>query len=179
MLEVAVYGWSIAINMARSTRTTYRKGVGMVVFNQTGEVLVGERSGVANGWQFPQGGIDDGEDPQSTAIRELYEEVGIADAKLVYKTEDWLKYDFPDDLELIGKWRKYKGQKQKWFLFYWSQPVSECNLELHQREFDRVKYMPLEDTASYIVAFKKGMYEHLIARFRPLIDQYLAESSTC
>ncbi len=149
----------------------------MVIFNQAGKVLVGERSGVANGWQFPQGGIDDGEDPQATAIRELYEEVGINDAKLIHETEDWLGYDFPEDLELKGKWRKYLGQKQKWYLFYWNKPASECNLELHQREFDRVKYMPLEETATYIVAFKRGMYEQIIDRFRPLIDKYLSLSS--
>jgi putative (di)nucleoside polyphosphate hydrolase len=162
--------------MGRSERTTYRKGVGIVVFNQAGEVLVGERSGVANGWQFPQGGIDDNEAPYATALRELYEEVGITDAKLVHETEDWLSYDFPDDLELKGKWRSYIGQKQKWFLFYWDKPASECNLELHHREFDRVRYIPFEDAPNYIVTFKRGMYERLIARFRPLIDQYLNES---
>jgi len=63
---------------------SYRPNVGIIVFNRKGEVLVGERVGVPDSWQFPQGGIDEGEDPQAAALRELYEEVGINNAVLAY-----------------------------------------------------------------------------------------------
>ncbi len=69
---------------------SYRPNVGLILFNRKGEVLVGERLGVPDSWQFPQGGIDEGEDPQSAALRELYEEVGINDAVLAHVHPDLL-----------------------------------------------------------------------------------------
>ena len=41
----------------------FRAGVGAVVLEPNGRVLVLERSDVPGAWQFPQGGLDDGETP--------------------------------------------------------------------------------------------------------------------
>ena len=42
----------------------YRPGVGMILLNRDGQVLVGKRLDVvSDAWQMPQGGIDDGESP--------------------------------------------------------------------------------------------------------------------
>lgn len=152
----------------------YRQNVGMIVFNRNGEVLMGERVNVPNAWQFPQGGIDDQEIPRVAALRELYEEMGIADAKLVKEHEEWLYYDFPADLNLHGGLQKYRGQMQKWFLFFWDCTAEECNLDAHEREFVKVQFMPLEQSADSIVEFKKQVYEQLIQIFQPVIKDYLA-----
>lgn len=37
----------------------------------------------ANDWEFPKGGIENGEELQQTAIREVEEETGIRDLKLI------------------------------------------------------------------------------------------------
>ncbi|MEE3718274.1 RNA pyrophosphohydrolase [Tumidithrix elongata RA019] len=155
----------------------YRKNVGMVIFNRNGEVLVGERLNVSGAWQFPQGGIDEGEEPFKAAQRELYEEVGIADAPLVYEHPEWLYYDFPPDLEVWGKSKKYSGQMQRWYLFYWDQPADRCNLDTHQREFNSVRFIPLERCADSIVEFKKQVYLELIKSFTPAIADYIKKLS--
>ena len=66
----------------------YRKNVGVVVFNAKGLVLLGNRISHRSSWQFPQGGMDDNEDPLVAAKRELYEEVGIDNAEFVYERSD-------------------------------------------------------------------------------------------
>ncbi|HMV45867.1 MAG TPA: NUDIX domain-containing protein, partial [Leptospiraceae bacterium] len=79
----------------------YRKNVGIVVFNSKGEVLVGRRVGpYRDNWQYPQGGIDEDEEPKQAAVRELYEEVGIKEVQFVYEAPKWISYDFPKDLDI-------------------------------------------------------------------------------
>lgn len=56
----------------------YRKCVAIVVFDSVAnKCLVGKRAGTDNSWQFPQGGVDDGESCFAAAGRELFEEMGI------------------------------------------------------------------------------------------------------
>lgn len=151
----------------------YRQNVGIVVFNQNGEVLAGERTNVLMAWQFPQGGIDQGEDPKVAALRELYEEVGIANPELVKESEEWLYYDFPASLKLTKGMAAYRGQMQKWFLVYWNHPATECNLEIHEREFTEVKFMPFGECVLSVVEFKKEVYSKLFTMFAPAIASYL------
>jgi putative (di)nucleoside polyphosphate hydrolase len=151
----------------------YRCNVGIIVFNQNGEVLVGERTNVLMAWQFPQGGIDDGEDPKTAALRELYEEVGIANPQIVKESEEWLYYDFPADLKLHSAMKAYRGQMQKWFLVYWNHSASECNLDIHKREFTEVKFIHFPECVDLIVDFKRELYLKLIDIFAPAIADYL------
>ncbi|TGK32639.1 RNA pyrophosphohydrolase [Leptospira gomenensis] len=154
----------------------YRKNVGMAVFNAQGEVLVGERLNFLGSWQFPQGGIDDDEDPKKAALRELYEEVGIDTGIVVSEYPDWIAYDFPDNLPLSRNLQKYRGQLQKWFLIYWNGNAEDCDLETHEREFESVRFIPIEKTLETIVSFKKDVYNKIVKDFGPKIRSYLDKS---
>src|SRR6266567_3232357 len=102
----------------------YRPNVGIALFNAAGLVLIGHRfrddgpeiilPGLE--WQMPQGGVDPGEDPRAAAMRELWEETGVANAADYLGETDWLTYEFP----LIAvppahRLAKFRGQRQKWF----------------------------------------------------------------
>ncbi|TGK07461.1 RNA pyrophosphohydrolase [Leptospira semungkisensis] len=152
----------------------YRKNVGMVVFNSKGEVLVGERLNFKGSWQFPQGGIDDGEDPKTAAERELYEEVGVKTAEIIYEYPTWIEYDFPESLKLSSNLKKYKGQTQKWYLMHWDGKAEDCDLDIHEREFEVVRFIPFQDCLSTVVSFKRDVYEKLLVEFEPKIRTYLA-----
>ncbi|EMO52846.1 RNA pyrophosphohydrolase [Leptospira noguchii] len=153
----------------------YRKNVGMVVFNSRGEVLVGERLNFLGSWQFPQGGIDDDEDPIKAAMRELYEEVGIDSGKIMTEYPDWIPYDFPENLPLNHHLQKYKGQLQKWFLIYWDGEADQCRLDIHEREFGTVRFIPIKDTLNTVVPFKKDVYYKVINYFEPKIQNFLQD----
>lgn len=151
----------------------YRKNVGMVVFNSKGEVLAGERFQFPGSWQFPQGGIDESEEPEKAAIRELYEEVGIENAEIIFEYPEWISYDFPKELTLHKSLKKFKGQTQKWFLIYWDGKEKDCILDLHEKEFDRVQFIKFRECLDKIVHFKKPIYEKLLLKFQPEIEKYL------
>ena len=99
----------------------YRPNVGAALFNAQGLVFVARRAdmpnaeGAAGGWQLPQGGIDDGEDPELAVLRELEEEIGTRNAVVVGEHPEWLTYDLPPDLLGRTLGGRYRGQRQRWF----------------------------------------------------------------
>jgi len=148
----------------------YRPNVGIVLFNAQGLVLVGERLDNLGAWQYPQGGVDEGEDFHVAAKRELYEEVGV-EVDFIRETSDFLYYDFPADLKIKHLTDKYRGQKQKWFLGYWNHPPHEANLKTHTQEFARVEFKPMAEVTNQIVPFKRQIYATLEKEFLPIIYQ--------
>ena len=146
----------------------YRSNVGIMLINDDGHVFVGQRlDNNQNAWQMPQGGIDCDEDPKSAAYRELLEETGIEqeNVKFLAKSSKWLLYDLPEDLipKLWGG--KYRGQKQKWFLFKFLGTNRDINISTEHPEFSNWKWMPKENLLEEIVPFKKSIYESVIREF--------------
>src|SRR5258707_15708346 len=77
----------------------YRPCVGVMLINAEGLVFVGRRiDQTVEGWQMPQGGIDQGETPEQAALRELKEEIATDKAKALREMEGWLDYDRPQHL---------------------------------------------------------------------------------
>ena len=143
----------------------YRKNVGIVVYNSRGMVLTGERIQYPGIFQFPQGGMDEGEEPLETARRELYEETGLKIAgEPTHEIQDWIHYDFPEDIPEHLK--KYRGQSQKWFFFHWEGNPSTLQLDLHTQEFLSVRWYELSQLVEDIVIFKKMVYRRILEEAR-------------
>ncbi len=149
----------------------YRPNVGVVLFNRAGKVWYGRRAGTSPpyNWQFPQGGIDAGEDLEAAARRELHEETGVVSAELLGHTADWVVYDFPPEAMKNAKaWRGFIGQKQMWFAFLFTGEDSEIDLNGDEDiEFEAWRWGELADACELIVPFKRAAYEQVVATFLP------------
>jgi len=147
----------------------YRNGVGIMIFNDQKKIFVGKRIDNQEAWQMPQGGVDEDEDFETAAKRELFEETGIQSIRIVQSSKQEFIYDLPN--HLLGKiWKgKYKGQKQKWFLMKFLGPDSEINISQKHPEFNEWKWVDLDELPRLIVPFKKKLYESIIKEFRTSI----------
>lgn len=143
-------------------------GVGAVLMNGDGRVFVAKRIDTpGEAWQMPQGGIDEAEEPESAVMRELEEETGTALARIVDQTEDWLTYDLPPELRGTLWSGRYRGQKQMWFLLYFTGTDSDIDIHADDRpEFSEWKWTDIEDLPDLIVPFKQAMYKKIVERFR-------------
>ena len=152
-----------------SKKLPYRKGVGMMVFNDKKKIFVGKRIDNQAAWQMPQGGVDDNEDNETAAKRELYEETGIQSIRIIQKSKEVYTYDLPE--YLLGKiWKgKYKGQKQNWFLIKFLGPDQEINLNQKYPEFNQWKWVDIDELPKLIVPFKKKLYLSVIREFNKFI----------
>lgn len=144
----------------------HRPNVGIVLFNRDGRVWYGRRAG-ADGphrWQFPQGGVDPGEDLYDAARRELAEETGVVTTSLLGRTQGWIAYDFPPGAERGRK--GWKGQKQVWFALRFDGEESEINLNADEHvEFDAWRWGRLDEAVGLIVPFKREAYAQVARAF--------------
>jgi putative (di)nucleoside polyphosphate hydrolase len=140
----------------------YRPCVGIALFNREGLVFVGHRIALAEDphWQMPQGGIDHGETPPAAALRELAEEAGTANARIIGEIADWLSYDLPRALK-----GNYRGQRQKWFAMRFEGADSDFNLNTAHPEFNAWKWVSLADAVGLIIDFNRPVYERVAAEF--------------
>ena len=150
------------------TDLPYRPCAGVMLLNREGQVFVGQRiDNTLEAWQMPQGGIDPGEDPQDTAVRELGEETGIAPEhlELIAEAPAELTYDLPSDL--VGKvWNgKYRGQRQRWFLYRFTGDDADVNIQTEHPEFRAWRWAEPADLPEIIVPFKRELYEQVLAAF--------------
>lgn len=150
----------------------YRTCVAMVVFNGDGRVLVAERNDLAEqAWQLPQGGLDEGEDVEAAARRELAEEIGTDKVAFAAEAPDWIAYDVPADRE-GNPWRgRYRGQAVKLVAFRFTGRDEDIDLATETPEFRAWRWVDLEDLPALIVAFKKPLYEAAVRAFAPLRDR--------
>ena len=153
----------------KSNPKDYRPNVGMMIINQKKEIFVGKRiDHPSNFWQMPQGGIDAQEIPSIAALREMDEEVGIKKNKvdLLTESKDWYYYSIPSDLAKTLWKGKYKGQRQKWFLYKFKGTDKDINIHTEHPEFSNYKWVTKDFLVPNIVPFKKKIYEKLLLEFK-------------
>jgi putative (di)nucleoside polyphosphate hydrolase len=149
----------------------YRENVGIVVFNRQGRVWLGRRFHTQgmHSWQFPQGGVDAGEDLEAAARRELYEETGIRSIRTLGRIDDWISYDFPPGFTGSKAAKGYRGQKQAWFAFLFEGKDSEVDLTaVPPQEFEAWRWADIAEAPDLVIEFKRDAYLKVIAAFAPL-----------
>ena len=149
--------------MNNNIKLPLRIGVGIILLNNENKVFVGKRidNQEGNYWQMPQGGIDVNENYLNAAKRELEEETGVKNVKVIKELDNWLTYYLPKNL--LGKiWNgKYRGQKQKWFIMKFLGKNDEINIKTEHPEFLDWKWIDPLKLSKVAVDFKVDIYKKL------------------
>jgi putative (di)nucleoside polyphosphate hydrolase len=156
--------------MIDPTSLPYRPCAGIMLLNAQHQVFVGQRlDSQLDAWQMPQGGIDEGEEAEAAAFRELSEETGIAPhlTKLIARSAGEHLYDLPD--HMLGKiWKgRYRGQRQIWFLMRFLGSDDDINIATSHQEFRAWRWAAPEQLVDLIVPFKRELYANVITEFAP------------
>jgi len=159
---------TVIIVEERSTKE-YRAGVGMMVLNAHNQVLLCRRATIPIGWQMPQGGINEGEEPRTAALRELKEEIGTSNVDILKEAKDWRHYDLPADLARQSWDGRYAGQRHKWYLMRFRGHDAEIDLISKHPEFDAWMWALPDHVPNLVVAFKQAMYMSVLQEFREAI----------
>lgn len=144
----------------------YRPNVGIALFNPEGKLFLAQRADLpGHVWQCPQGGIDEGENLEQAAWREMMEEIGTNKAVLLAERPGWVSYDLPPHLLGRALGGTYRGQKQRWLVFGFTGKPSDIDLNVETPpEFNAWRWVAPEDAlnGSYDLGFKRKLYETLL-----------------
>ena len=148
----------------------YRKCVGMMILNDDNKILVGKRMDHPSGhWQMPQGGIDENENPEEAVWREMHEEIGTKNAKMIKKSAHWINYEIPSETLKTLPWgHKFIGQTQKWFAFRFKGSDEEINVGTANPEFSEWRWTNHNLLVENIVPFKRNTYKIILDEFKDL-----------
>ena len=152
---------------ASAVSADYRRGVGIVLLNSNNLVFVGHRRDVPqpNGWQMPQGGIDEGETPREAARRELREETGADKVEIIAKTRGWTRYDLPPHLVGVAWGGRWRGQMHRWLLMRFLGDDREIDLATEHPEFSAWKWVTTKEACEIVVPFKRSVYVEVFVEF--------------
>ncbi|NVK25886.1 MAG: RNA pyrophosphohydrolase [Gammaproteobacteria bacterium] len=149
----------------------FRPNVGIVICNHKGQVFWARRFG-QHSWQYPQGGMDEGETAEQTMYRELEEEVGLKpeDVEILSVTKNWLRYRLPKRLIRRESTPVCIGQKQKWFLLRLRCKESDVNLlKTSHPEFDDWRWVSYWYPVRNVVSFKRDVYRRVMKEFASVV----------
>ncbi|MDD4856395.1 MAG: RNA pyrophosphohydrolase [Sulfuricurvum sp.] len=145
----------------------YRPNVAAVIvsheYPDKKEIFIAERSDLHGVWQFPQGGIDEGESPEEALFRELKEEIGTKKVEVIAQYPDWIAYDFPP--HVAAKMVPFAGQKQRYYLVRLKKEAV-INLETKHPEFKAYRFIGVDTLFEHVAHFKKPVYEQVILHFK-------------
>ena len=151
----------------------YRPNVGIILCNDEGRVFWAKRMGV-NAWQFPQGGINEDEDPETAMYRELWEETGLQQehVEILGRTRYWLRYQLPERYVRKNSLPLCIGQKQIWYLLRLLTEDTTVRFDhCSKPEFDDWCWLDYWDPLKDVVYFKRKVYLRAMIELGSILTQ--------
>jgi putative (di)nucleoside polyphosphate hydrolase len=148
----------------------FRANVGIVLMGDGDRLFLGRRPG-GKGWQFPQGGMLEGESAEESLYRELHEEIGLAPAHVTImgSTDRWLRYRLPPRFIRHDQQPLCVGQKQRWFLLRLTGAESDIRFDsTDEPEFDRWRWVEYWQPVKEVIYFKRPVYVRALHELAPV-----------
>lgn len=131
---------------------TYREKSLAIVVDEDKNFLIDQLIDYGeNDWNFPGGGIDEGESPKEAVFRELFEELGTDKFKILKKSKEVIEYAWPKNI-IIKRFKKegktYKGQRQHIFLVEFT--GSKADIRFDSGEIRKIKWLKYEELENHL-----------------------------
>jgi len=153
--------------MPKNKAIRYRPNVAAILQRDDGRILVAERLSPVNCWQFPQGGVDEGETYVQALVREVEEELSLReDHYEVVASRGPYRYRFENGRQKRG----YHGQEQRYFLVRLTAPECYINVATEHQEFRSYRWIdPGEFRLEWLPGFKREVYREVLRDFFNLL----------
>ena len=142
----------------------------MIIFDKSGKVALFERAKELGQWQFPQGGMYQGESPLECMYRELGEETGLNRNQVSVRDElpFLTSYVYPRGLldSFASSGINYIGQTLRWFVLELHADVTIDLSLASDPELNDVRWVDLPTVVNEIVEFKKQGYQQLVTHLK-------------
>jgi putative (di)nucleoside polyphosphate hydrolase len=113
-------------------------------------------------WQFPQGGVDYGENEEETLLRELEEEIGTRNVSIICSSNRRIRYHYPRKMLYIlhrqPMWKPFRGQQQRWYLVKLNCNTEKISFTHEPIEFDAYQWISPRRGLKLVVPWKRKAY---------------------
>lgn len=163
----------------------YRKNVVSVILNSHNQILICQSNPIPasghalgennldkykNYWKFPQGGVDQNESLEKTALREAWEEVGLNKLSLIKISLSQNKYWFTLSWQRIFK-RKYRWKGQSQNLVYLRHQGLDNEVKVDNKEFVNYKWVEQKDLSTLVHFERKPLAKIVEADLKEMLEK--------
>jgi len=127
----------------------YRSAASLLVLRPAGEghdILLLHKPRKKDAWQLPQGGVEGNETIEECALRELKEEAGLSDVRILGKSGHVYQYNFP------ASYRRFRpdnicGQRIE---FVFALTSKDAVITVDAKEVDKFMWVKIHEVPQYV-----------------------------
>lgn len=158
--------------MSDSPELPLRPNVCILVFNREKKLLLAQRAGSPDIWQFPQGGVEFDQSIEGNVLREIEEELGLSASKVSIvaglKSRNAYRWEIPPSYA-AGVW---SGQAQTFWVVRFLGEDSDIRLEGPDQELSAFQWCTPEEVRERADPKRRPGYEGALIEFEALKDTF-------
>lgn len=139
----------------------YRQNASIIA-RRDGKFLLVKKPRTHHAWQFPQGGVKNGETFLQAAKREFLEEIGTDKIKILGEECGIHTYDWPENIQIDERLKSFRGQEVHIFLADFL--AGDSKIQLDNSELESWRWVTQAELAELIES------PEYLAKIQAIID---------